>query len=510
MNLKLMRPIVALLPLFTAAASAQAQPRRGDAQAEQDAQAQPRHRDPVSAGVLPSPDIPTDIDDDVLERVTKTPGGRLTIDLLARELRPVRGGLTPRAVADRAVRTDSRVKIKKAELRAAAARVDQAYAAYVPTVTAVASYTRLSRIVNSFDIGIDLPGGGYSFPVIVNQYVLSASLEVPISDYLLRTTQAFSAVSLEVETKELEVKAQELQTRADSKIAYFTWLRARGQRVVTRLALALSEHHLADAKIGMQAGVLSYADVARLEAQVAQSAHLVRMTGNFEEVAAEQLRTVMRLPEGAKLRNGVDVLSEPNRIRTPLRRLKRLALRQRLDRKALAKASTSLEQVESATRASHYPRLAGFANALYANPNPRIFPQEEKWDFTWDVGLRLTWTINDTFTTIGKTREVQAQRIVVNENQRLLEDAIRISVTSAYYELETAASAIDAAKQRNRSATISLAARRKLFRGGKATASEIIDMEVELTEARLQRLDAHIDYLVAVAKLELAVGGPVR
>lgn len=467
---------------------------------------------------VPSPDapdaaepgVPTEIDDEVLDRVTKTPGGELTIDLLALELKPKPGGLTPTKVADVAMKKNPGVRIKKAELKAAAARVDQAYAAYVPTVTAMASYTRLSRVVNSFDIGIDVPGVDTTFPVIVNQYSLSASLEVPLSDYLLRTTQAFTAVSLEVETKELEIKAAELQARADAKIAYFQWVRARGQKVMTRLAVALSRRHLKDAQIGLEAGVLSEADVARLEAQVAQSAHLARMTENFEKVAEEQLRTIMRLKSNAKLDNGIDVLAEPKKVRTPLAALKRRALEQRLDRKALAKASSSLENVESATRASHYPRLAAFANALYANPNPRIFPQENKWDFTWEVGVRLTWRINDTFATVGSAREIQAQRIALEENKRALEDAIRMSVTSAYYDVQNAASAIAAAKQRERSAMVNVEARRRLFQGGKATATEIVDAEAELTEARLQRLDAHIDLLVARARLELAVGGPVK
>lgn len=477
---------------------------------EPDGKAGAKPKAPPTAAPTPSPDVPNEIDDEVLDRVSKTPGGKLTVDLLAIELEPVLGGLTPNKVADRAARTNASVRIKKAELKAAAARVDQAYAAYVPTVTVGASYTRLSRVVNSLDIGIEVPGVDTTFPVILNQYSLSASLEVPLSDYVLRLTQAFAAVSLEVETKEIEVKAQELQARADAKVVYFNWLRARGQKVMTRLSVALSERHLEDAKIGLAAGVLSEADVARLEAQVAQSMHLARMTQNFEKVADEQLRIVLRLKSDVPLENGVDVLGKPRKVRTSLPKLKRLALQQRLDRKALAKASTSLEEIESATRASYYPRVVGFANALYANPNQRIFPQQEKWDFTWEVGVRLTWRINDTFSTIGKTREVEAQRIQLEENERALEDAINISVTAAYYDVQTAESAIAAAEQRETAATINLDARRRLFRGGRATATEIVDAEAELTEARLQRLDAHIDHLIAIAKLELATGGPVR
>ena len=59
---------------------------------------------------------------------------------------------------------------------------------------------------------------------------------------------------------------------------------------------------------------------------------------------------------------------------------------------------------------------------------------------------------------------------------------------------------------REKAAKKSLDARRKLFRGGQATATEIIDAEAELIEARLQRVDAHVDVLISQAALEQAVG----
>ncbi len=47
----------------------------------------------------------------------------------------------------------------------------------------------------------------------------------------------------------------------------------------------------------------------------------------------------------------------------------------------------------------------------------------------------------------------------------------------------------------------------KLLRGGKATATDIVDADSVLTQARLQRVNAHIDAHVAYAKLDHAVGG---
>jgi outer membrane protein TolC len=452
----------------------------------------------------PVPDLPDQ--PDVL-----TEGGELTNDYVAEAMKPSPGGLTPGRVAKRAAKVNPTVKVRRAELRSAAARVDRAYAAYFPTLTLGASYTRISPVENSLDLGITLPEGvDTGFEVIENQYALSANLDVPLSDYLLRLTQAYSAASLDVESKELAVKAQELQARADAKIAYFNWVRARGQAAVTSLSVELAERHLKDAQLLLEVGLASRADIKRLEAQRASARHLHRSAQNFEKIAAEQLRTLLDWPEGKPLAVGIDVLAEPPPLRSTLPQLQDLALRKRLDRQALQRAASSLEDVESATRAGHYPRISAFGEALYANPNPRIFPQAEQWDFTWSVGFRFTWVVNDTFSTIGAAHEVEGQRQAVEAQLAALEDGIRVSVASAYYELQNAYSAIETAKEREAASTVALEDRRKLYRAGNATTTDIVDVERDLTDARLQRVDAHVDWLVAKAKLELAVGGAVK
>ncbi|MEM1032300.1 MAG: TolC family protein, partial [Myxococcota bacterium] len=161
------------------------------------------------------------------------------------------------------------------------------------------------------------------------------------------------------------------------------------------------------------------------------------------------------------------------------------------------------------TEAGFYPLLNAFANGLYANPNPRIFPQSKRFDFTLELVVRLTWTINDTFSTFGAAAEAESKVDAARAQRGQLEDGIRIEVTQSFYDMKTARSAIDAAKQRERSARTNLVIRRLQFRAGDATATDLIDAEAQLIESILQRIDAHVDYLVAETRLEFAAGGPL-
>jgi outer membrane protein TolC len=433
----------------------------------------------------------------------------LKTDPLADALKPSPGGLDPQRVAELAVRSSHAVAGKQAELHSAAAKVDQALVAYFPIVTTGFTYTRLSPVDNSIDIGITIPGMGssISFPTIVNSYSFDTQIAVPFSDYLLRLTQAYGAASAGEEAKRLETRATALQAAADAKVAFLNWIRAKGTRAVAELAVEQTRGHLKDAKLTVEAQMLSRADYLRLVSQLAQAEQLAQSLRNFEAVAEEQLRLSVHLDPHKPLASGIDVLQVPGELETrPLPELQRLALSQRVELKALDAGRRAAEQAEWLAFAGYFPRLDGFAQFTYANPNQRVFASEAKWDFTWALGFKLGWTVNETFTTIGRQAEAAGAGEAIDAQREVLSDGIKLSVAAAYRELQTARSAITAAERSEEAATEGLRVRREVFLAGRATSTDIIDAETELTRARLSRVNAHVDVLVAQAKLAYAVG----
>jgi len=431
-------------------------------------------------------------------------------DILAEALKPVAHGLQPREVARKAATTSRSVAVTRAEARAASAKVDRAIAAYFPVLTVSASYTRVSE--HPIDFGIDIPGMDVgSFDAVPDTYAVTAGLTVPISDYIFRLSQAYATVSLEEDAKQLEVRAGEQQAAMDAQVAYFNWIRVQGLIAVGARSVELLERHLDDAKAIQAGGLIARADVLRIEAELANRQHEVRSAHAGEKVVAEQLRTLMHVKPQTPLAIGIDVIEQqPRGEARKLPELIEIALRNRPEIKALDKTRQSLEEATSVLRGGYYPRLDAFANTMYANPNPRIFPQTEKWDLTWDVGLRLSWRVNDTFTTLGHVREMEANTTKVKQSRKALEDGIRLATTAAYYDIEKALSAIEAANKNEEVAEQALDDRRRLFRGGQATSTDSVDAEHLLTATRLSRLDAYINLLVARAQLDLALGTPLK
>jgi outer membrane protein TolC len=436
----------------------------------------------------------------------------LATDPLADALRPTPGGLDPGKVAQLAVRSSHSVATKQAELRSAAAKVDQAFVAYFPIVSTSFSYTRLSPVNNALDFGVTIPGmdTSFSFPVILDNYSFDAQLAVPFSDYLLRLTQAYAAASAGEEAKRLESRAVALQTAADAQVAFLNWIRAKGNRAVAELAVEQTRGHLKDAKVTVEAQLLSRADYLRLVSQLAQAEQLAAAMKNFEAVAEAQVHLAVHLDPDKPLTMGIDVLNAPGGLdRRALPELQQLALVQRVELKALDAGKRAAEQAEWLAFAGYFPRLDGFANFTYANPNQRVFASEAKWDPTWALGLRLSWTVNDTFSTIGKQAEAAGAVQALEEQNQGLRDGIVLAVTAAYQDLRTARSAITAAERSEEAATEALRVRRDVFLAGRATSTDLIDAETELTRARLGRVNAHVDVLVAEAKLGYAIGADV-
>jgi outer membrane protein TolC len=346
-----------------------------------------------------------------------------------------------------------------------------------------------------------------SFDTPLNQYSLTAQLAVPISDYVLRISHNYASASHAESAKRIDLEAETLQVAADAKVGLFNWIRAKGQVVVAREALARDKAHAEDAKRIFQVGYASKADVLGLEAQVAQSEQLVVAAEAFEAVTDEQLRLVLQAPPGKELRIGVDVLHSGTSVPPEtLAALQDEALKRRLEIRALDETIYSLKRVESIARAGYFPRVDGFASVTYANPNQRYFLSDDQWNASWQAGVSLTWTLNDTFTALSTVSEAKARMEAIEEQKATLLQGLRLEVANAHAELKKAAATIDAAERGLAAAEEALRVRRELFRNGKATSVDLIDAQTAVTRARLQRINAHVGLLVARTRLEHATG----
>lgn len=460
-------------------------------------------------------------------------------DPLFEALAPAPGGLTFDQVAREAIATSAQVKGKQSELDGSEGAVSQTMVSFFPRLTLTASYTRLSEtdppsigsgaIVGALNEGAitvgpcpqapttqcaldaaGVPIGAQKFSLsssIPDQIQFTAGLTVPITDYFLRAVQAYNAASHNEETLKMQLEAQRLTVAADAKLALLSWVLARGQSIVAQKSVEQANAQLADIKATLAAEKASKADVLRVEALVAQNEFTLAEAKALELTAEQRLRTVLHTNSDRQLAIGVDVFATPAVPALPkIDVLVAEAVKNRLDILSLEEQRRALEEVESTTAAGYWPRIDGFADLLVADPNQRIFPQQDRFDATWDVGVRLTWVVNDTFSTIGATAQSRAKTAQIEATRQQLIDAARLEVTQAYADVLKATPSIEAANRNVTAAEETLRVTKKVFAIGNVTGTTLADAENALTGARLRKLSAYVGLQAALVRLDHATG----
>jgi outer membrane protein TolC len=447
------------------------------------------------------------------------------------------GGLTAAEVAKAAVKVSPEVKGKTAAVLEAAALVDQTMAMFAPRLTGTARYVRLSEIappsLGAGNLVGTLPGPAAQlntevvtdpmtgkqvlktplfsapvvFPVLLNNYTLQASLALPISDYFLRLVQGRAAARMGLEAAELMERATRLKVASDAKLLYYNWVRTLGRLLAVDEAERTLRAHHSDLEKMFQAGVVSKADVMGVDAQLADTELMAVRMRNLARLLDETMRVSMHdAPERAYV-VGEDLLAElPAADMGETEALYREALKSRMEVKALEATAGSFREQVKLARAGYFPRLDAFGDVMYSNPNQRIFPQQDKFEGTWDLGAQLTWSPNDVVAAWAQRRGADAKLAQIEAQRDGLLDGLRLEVEGAAKEMREALETRAKTLRKLASAEESYRVRRELFRQGKATSVELSDAETALANARLGVIDARIDERVARVKLDHAIG----
>jgi outer membrane protein len=459
-------------------------------------------------------------------------------------LQPVPGGLTSDEVARRSVEQSPAIAAKQAEVDAAKAQLEQTIYQFVPRVEGSLTYMRLSRAKLNFGgfgdgnlvgalnegpltYGPCAPGsvfqcildsGGQpvgAFPVSfsvpnppLNSTALKATLGVPISDYIARLPTAKKAGKAQIRAAEHAATAELLTTQTDARVAYFDWIRAIASKVALQESLTRTQARLEDAQAAFEAGVASKADVMRLDAAVATLTAAIIRADNYQILAEQALSLQMGEDEFPRYQIGDDLFApEPPLVDVDnLPALIEEAEQQRYEMKAFTASTESIDNAIKTNRAGYYPRLDGFGEALYANPNQRFFPLEPVFNGSWAIGVSLTWVMNDALQASAKAKELKANQRGLDAQGEQLRRGLAMEVAAAYAERQSVLAEIEHIERATASAAEGYRVAVDLYQVGDATTTDILEAEYEQVDATLRNINAKINLRIANLKLMYATG----
>lgn len=417
------------------------------------------------------------------------------------------GGLTADQAASRAAGASPTVRRRAAEIEVAVAQADAAALAYVPVLSGKASYTRLSHID---PFVLSFMGQNFAIESFQNNYLLEAQLVVPLSDYLWRVPKAVNAANLQAQSARINRWATEVSAGQDARLAYYEWVRAQLQVLISKRQLVQVQKTLEQFRALAEVQRLSKADLLRVEAQEADAEQQVDQLQNLAQLREEQLRLLIGagnepLAIGEDIRKDVGTTASGR-----LDDLMKDAKDKRLEFKQIDAGIQAKESQRASEKANLFPKLSLFATADYADPNQRVFPQEDVFKFTWNAGAQLTWTLNDTLASRTADRRIAAETDELRADRENLERSTRIEVLSAQQQVEIAQRTLVSSQKGLTAAEESYRVRKELLAADRATAVELVDAETELTRSRIAALNARVDLRVAKAQLDHALGNDAK
>lgn len=393
---------------------------------------------------------------------------------------------------------------------AAQAGVREARAARLPSVGLSARYARLSDIPDPI-VNVPMPGGVQSVqiaPVILDQYGLNASVHAPLfTGFRLQNVENAASSLAAAALHDIDATREEVSFAAES--AYWAVFGARRAVETIRETVQLVEVHYKDVEQLREAGLMTQNDVLGVEVRLSEARLRLAVAEHRAKLAAATLADLVALPTGTTIAL-VDTPSTNTQVLPPVDTLQTVALRQRPEIQALDQRVNATNLRVDVARGERYPTVALGAEYTYARPNQRIFPAKDRWDDTWMVGVGMEWTVWNWGGTNARVGKAKAEARRITEQRRGMIDGIRLGVLSTYLgvvEVDRRLSLADVTVTQAREHEQGL---RERFRAGDATSTQVLDAEVALEQARQTRTQALVDREIAWARLERAVGGPLR
>jgi outer membrane protein TolC len=399
------------------------------------------------------------------------------------------------------------------ELRAAEAQVDRSRAAraaerglYFPSISASGLYAHMNDhlfvdldglrpLLSSLNPAVPIPP--LQATVLQNnpyKASLTARWTVFAGGGILAANRAAQAG---VVAAEQERRGTEQGITTELVDRYFKRRLAADVLEVRREALETFARHLDDAHRLKAAGQIARTDELRAEVAHAEADRELKKAARDVDLASIAL--------GSTLGNEIDVMPT-----TPLTLIANLEPRTSFSR-AADSGNATIGRLAALREQAHQGVRAARAELL---PSISVFGTRELFegrlnsttDPKWIVGVGARWELFDGFARVNRLRSARYLEDAAGFEHQQAKDAVVTLVQQRYDEYESALEQYQSLETTVALAQESLRSERKAFESAVGTSLDVVDAELSLSRAQVDRLTALYDLDLALAQLLEASG----
>jgi outer membrane protein len=399
--------------------------------------------------------------------------------------------LTLQEAQDRAVANSHRLAEARARESMARAGVDARVAMDRPDVSASAGYTRTNHVVP-----FSFPGPGgiprVVYPDVPNNYLSRLDLQWPI--YSGGRTDALErAARAEADAAGQDIEVARADLRLEAARAYWAVVTARAAVVVLEQSVERAESNLGDVRQRFDAGLVAPNETASAEAQLSRTRMLLIEARNQRAASLAELE---------RLLGEYGVPFEPSSpLETSSPDQGTGEANGSADLAALRYRVAAAEAAREAAVAARRPTVAVVGGVDFARPNPKIFPRADRWQESWDAGVRVTWSLWDGGRSAAEVAQVTAATLAARERLAEIESRRDLDVRLRTLEIDSGRAAVEAATASVRAAAEARRVVTERYRAGVLPQGDMLDAELALLQAELDRTRALAGVRLAEARL---------
>jgi len=411
--------------------------------------------------------------------------------------------LTLEDVQARAAAASHRLAEARSREVAARAGVAISRSAGLPSVAALAGYTRTNHVV---EFSVPSPSGPprVLYPDVPDNYSSRLDLQWPI--YSGGRQQALErAAAAEAGAAGADVAAARADLRLEVARAFWALVTARATVDVLEQGVARSQAHVRDVSLQFDAGLVPPNEIASAEAQESRSRMLAIEARNQRDAASADLARLV----GVDLSQPIEPLAAldiPGATPAAVEALLADASAARQERRSMELRIEAAGERRVAASAGRMPTVAVAGGVDYARPNPRIFPREDRWKESWDAGVSVRLPLWDGGRTGAETARADAEIEVARSRLAEFDSLLGLDIRQRVLDIESGRAAVAAATDAVRAATEARRVVDERFRAGVLSQIEVLDAELALLQAELDRTRALAGVRLAEARLDRTLG----
>jgi outer membrane protein TolC len=351
------------------------------------------------------------------------------------------------------------------------------------------------------------PGGipQVVYPDVPNNYRTRLDLQWPVFDGG-RTDALERAARADASAATADVAAAQADLRLEVARAFWALVTARAASGVLERSLARAQANVNDVRQRLNAGLVPPNELASAEAQESRQRMLLIETRNQSDQSSAELARLIGEDVLQRIEPAADLGDQSPEGNVGLTTLVADARANRAERQALMQRILAAEEQSAAAEGGRRPAIAIAGGFDYARPNPRIFPRIDRWEDSWDAGVTATWALWDGGRSQAEAAQARAVADAVRQRLAEFDSLVSLDVQQRLLEIDSGRAAVAAAEDAVRAATEARRVVGERYSVGVAIQTEVLDADVALLQAELDRTRAIAGIRLAEARLSRALG----